>query len=184
MCQVFKTKSKATNTVNFAKKLIITLIILDGEIPGPYVTEIQKIETEPTQTISNNVEIHKKHDQFDQEVIVEYLPFENTEERAVAKTTKKRSRDEQRKKKRLSMESLKSNGSDISERMETIDEPGIDVKPGETVKSEKTTDSKEADKTTLPEEIEGKEEAKQVSPKEIPPKQTKHEEQLEGKIFE
>uniref|UniRef100_A0A914YHE2 Ig-like domain-containing protein n=1 Tax=Panagrolaimus superbus TaxID=310955 RepID=A0A914YHE2_9BILA len=54
----------------------------DGEIAGPYVTEIKKSEAEPTQTISNNVEIHKKHDQFDQEVIVEYLPFENIEERA------------------------------------------------------------------------------------------------------
>uniref|UniRef100_A0A914YBH0 Ig-like domain-containing protein n=1 Tax=Panagrolaimus superbus TaxID=310955 RepID=A0A914YBH0_9BILA len=142
----------------------------DGEIAGPYVTEIKKAEAEPTQTISNNVEIHKKHDQFDQEVIVEYLPFENIEERAVAKTTKKRSRDEQKKKKRLSMESLKSNGSEASDRMETIDEPSPQIGDEKAVEIVSKTEGaaeavQETDETTLrEEEIKVKDEPQNVTP--------------------
>uniref|UniRef100_A0A7E4VJ05 Ig-like domain-containing protein n=1 Tax=Panagrellus redivivus TaxID=6233 RepID=A0A7E4VJ05_PANRE len=101
----------------------------DGQVPGPYITDVTMQEPKSADanvaSVLAHIEVNRKDDYSIQEVIVEHFPVEFVEASAKSKLSgRRRSRDE-KKKKRLSMESMLSEGSEV-DRLETIEEPPDD----------------------------------------------------------
>ena len=116
----------------------------DDQVPGPYLTDLQ-VSDLTDQNLSINVHIQKKPYTIGQEVLIEYIPYDSADSgKIIAKSGRRKSKDEQKKKKRLSMESLKSDEGP-GERLEKI------VEPPETGPPEESAVIPEATKEAQPE---------------------------------